>query len=103
MVIAVDLASDAATGSFSILPLTSLVGKVDYEVTANGGVDESVMANFMALPVNAQFAAVMEQPVVAGPLWFGDIVRRGIADRSVCCGGIERRRGTVRAEGRRPH
>ncbi len=62
VVIAVDLASDAATGSFQS-SMTSLVGKVDYEVTANGGVDERLMARLTALPVNAQFAAVIEQQV----------------------------------------
>ena len=65
VVIAVDLASDAATGSFQS-SMTSLVGKVDYEVTANGGVDERLMAPLTALPVNAQFAAVIEQPVAIG-------------------------------------
>ena len=65
VVIAVDLASDAATGSFQS-SITSLVGKVDYEVSANGGVDERLMAPLTALPVNAQFAAVIEQPVAIG-------------------------------------
>lgn len=62
VVIAVDLASDAATGSFQS-SLTSLVGKADYDVTANGGVDERVMAQLTALPVNAKFAAVIELAV----------------------------------------
>ncbi len=62
VVIAVDLAGDAATGSFQS-SLTSLVGKVDYEITANGGVDERLMANLTALPLNATFAAVIEKPV----------------------------------------
>ncbi len=62
VVIAVDLAGDAATGSFQS-SLASLVGKVDYEVTANGGVDERVVARLTALPVNAKFAAVIEQAV----------------------------------------
>jgi putative ABC transport system permease protein len=65
VVIAVDLAGDAATGSFQS-SMTSLVGKVDYEITANGGVDEREMAKLTALPVNAQFGAVIEQPVTAG-------------------------------------
>jgi len=65
VVIAIDLAGDAATGSFQS-SLTSLVGKVDYEVTANGGVDERVIATLTALPVNARFAAVIEQPVTVG-------------------------------------
>ena len=38
---AIELAGDAATGSFQS-SLTTLVGKVDYEITANGGVDERV-------------------------------------------------------------
>ena len=62
VVIAVDLAGDAATGSFQS-SLTSLVGKVDYEITANGGVDERVIAKLTALPVNARFAPVIEQPI----------------------------------------
>ncbi len=65
VVIAVDLAGDAATGSFQS-SLISLVGKVDYEITANGGVDEQVMPKLTALPVNADFAAVVEQPVIIG-------------------------------------
>jgi putative ABC transport system permease protein len=65
VVIAVDLAGDAATGSFQS-SMTSLVGRVDYEVTANGGVNERVIAKLTALPVNATFAAVIEQPVTAG-------------------------------------
>ena len=62
VVIAVKLAGDAATGSFQS-SVASLVGTVDYEVTANGGVDEGLIAKLTALPVNAQFAAVIEQPV----------------------------------------
>ena len=62
VVIAVELAGNAATGSFQS-SMTSLIGNVDYEVTANGGVDERVMSQLTALPVNAQFDAVIEQPV----------------------------------------
>ncbi len=65
VVIAVQLAGDAATGSFEA-SLTSLVGKVDYEITANGGVDESLMAKLTALPVNAEFSAVVEQRAEVG-------------------------------------
>ena len=60
VVIAVDLAGDAATGSFQS-SVTSLVGSVDYEVTANGGVDETVFAKLTALPVNAEFHPVIER------------------------------------------
>jgi putative ABC transport system permease protein len=63
VVIAIELSGDAATGSFES-SLTTLVGKVDYEVTANGGVDETFMGKLAALPVNARFSPVIEEPVV---------------------------------------
>jgi putative ABC transport system permease protein len=63
VVIAIDLAGDAATGSFQS-SLTSLVGKVDFEITVNGGVDEHVMAQLAALPLSARFSPMIEQPVV---------------------------------------
>jgi putative ABC transport system permease protein len=63
VVIAIELAGDAATGSFES-SLTTLLGKVDYEVTANGGVDERYIAALAALPLNARFAPAIEQPVV---------------------------------------
>ena len=63
VVIAIELSGDAATGSFES-SLTTLVGKVDYEITANGGVDETYIAKLAALPVNARFSPVIEQPVV---------------------------------------
>ena len=63
VVIAIDLAGDAAAGSFES-SMTTLVGRVDYEITANAGVDEQYLAKLAALPVDARFAAVMEQPVV---------------------------------------
>src|SRR6266567_4623973 len=63
VVIAIELAGDAATGSFQS-SLTTLVGKVDYEITANGGVDENYIGKLATLPVNARFSPVIEQPVV---------------------------------------
>ena len=63
VVIAIELSGDAATGSFES-SLTTLVGKVDYEITANGGVDEAYIAKLAALPVNARFSPVIEEPVV---------------------------------------
>ncbi len=63
MVIAIDLAGDAATGSFQS-SLTTLVGKVDYEITANAGVDQDVLAKLNGLPLDARFSPVIEQPVV---------------------------------------
>src|SRR5882724_8139651 len=66
VVIAIELAGDAATGSFES-SLTTLVGKVDYEITANGGVDERYIAALAALTLNARFAPAIEQPVaIAG-------------------------------------
>ncbi len=62
VVIAIELSGDAATGSFAS-SLTTLVGKVDYEITANGGVDEQYIAKLAALPVNARFSPVIEQPL----------------------------------------
>src|ERR1700733_3017880 len=61
VVIAIELSGDAATGSFAS-SLITLVGKVDYEITANGGVDEQYIAKLAALPVNARFSPVIEKP-----------------------------------------
>jgi len=63
VVIAIELSGDAATGSFES-SLTTLVGKVDYEITANGGVDEQYFARLSALPIDARFSPVMEEPIV---------------------------------------
>ncbi len=62
VVVAIDLAGDAAVGSFQS-SVTSLLGPVDFEITANGGIDEQIMAKLTALPVNAQFGATIEQRV----------------------------------------
>lgn len=63
VVIAIELSGDAATGSFAS-SMTTLLGKVDYEITANGGVDETYIAKLAALPINARFSPVIEQPIV---------------------------------------
>ena len=66
VVIAIDLAGDAATGSFRS-SLETLVGKTDLEIVANGGVEERWIAKLAALPVNARFAPVIEtQGVIEG-------------------------------------
>ncbi len=59
VVIAIDLAGDAATGSFRS-SLETLVGKTDLDIVANGGVEERWMGPLTALPVNARFAPVIE-------------------------------------------
>ena len=63
VVIAIELAGDAATGSFES-SLTTLLGKVDIQISANGATDETYMAKLSALPVNARFSPVIEQPVM---------------------------------------
>ena len=59
VVMAIDLAGDAATGSFRS-SLETMVGKTDLQITANGGVEEHFLAALTALPVNARFAPVIE-------------------------------------------
>ncbi|HXI40488.1 MAG TPA: FtsX-like permease family protein [Bryobacteraceae bacterium] len=59
VVIAIDLAGDAATGSFRS-SLENLVGRMDLEIVANGSVDERWMATLATLSVNARFAPVIE-------------------------------------------
>jgi putative ABC transport system permease protein len=63
VVIAIELSGEAATGSFES-SLTTLLGKVDYDITANGGVDEKYIGKLAMLPVNAHWGPVIEQPVV---------------------------------------
>jgi putative ABC transport system permease protein len=59
VVVAIDLAGDAATGSFRS-SLRTLAGSTDFEIAANGGIDEAWVARLAALPVAARFAPVME-------------------------------------------
>jgi putative ABC transport system permease protein len=59
VVVAIDLAGDAATGSFQS-SLETLAGKTDLEISANGGIDEQWIGRLTALPINARFAPVME-------------------------------------------
>jgi putative ABC transport system permease protein len=62
VVVAIDLAGDAAAGSFQS-SLTTVVGKVDLEITATGGVDEQWIGKLATLPVNARFAPGMQAEV----------------------------------------
>jgi putative ABC transport system permease protein len=90
VVVAIELAGDAATGSFRS-SLETLLGKTDLEVVANGGVDERWMATLTALPVNARFMPVIET--------------QGVIDRvgSVTVYGVDfvAQRGNAPASGRR--
>src|ERR1700733_6494108 len=66
VVVAIDLAGDAATGSFQS-SLETLAGKTDLEIAANGGIDEQWIGRLAALSINARFAPVMEaQAGIAG-------------------------------------
>ncbi len=59
VVIAIDRAGVAATGSFQS-SLQTLVGKTDLEITAPGGVDETVLGRLVSLPRNVRFSPVIE-------------------------------------------
>jgi len=59
VVVAIDLAGDAATGSF-LSSLQTLAGTTDLEVLANGRLDERWIARLAALPVDAHWTPVIE-------------------------------------------
>src|SRR5437763_12543357 len=59
VVVPIDLAGDAATGSFES-SMQTLAGRIDLEVLANGGVDERWMAQLTALPFDVHWSPVME-------------------------------------------
>ncbi len=66
VIVAIDLASDAATGSFQS-SMETLTGKTDFQILANGGVDERWIGRLDGLPVDAHFAPVMEtEATIAG-------------------------------------
>jgi putative ABC transport system permease protein len=78
VVVAIDLAGDAATGSFRS-SMETLAGKTDLEIAANGGVDERWMGRLASLSYNARFSPVMESQAVlpgigAVPLYGLDFV-----------------------------
>src|SRR5215471_6195432 len=77
VVVAIDLAGDAATGSFRS-SLATLTGKTDLEIFGNGGVDERVIAALSSLPIDATFAPLIEAQAVipavgAIPLYGADL------------------------------
>src|SRR5579863_2630427 len=84
VVIAIELAGDAATGSFQS-SLETLVGKTDLEIVANGGVDEHWIGALAALPVNAKFSPVIEaQGLIDGvgsiPVYGADFITQREAE-----------------------
>jgi putative ABC transport system permease protein len=59
VVVAIDLAGSAAAGSFHS-SLESLTGKADLELTATGGLDESLLARVVQLPLPLTFTPRIE-------------------------------------------
>ena len=59
VVVAIDLAGEAATGSFRS-SLETLTGTTDLEILANGGIDETYIARLAALPIDARFTPIIE-------------------------------------------
>ncbi|MBV9742705.1 MAG: FtsX-like permease family protein [Acidobacteriia bacterium] len=59
VVVAIDLAGDAATGSFRA-SMTTLAGKTDLEIRANGGIDETWVGRLASLAYEVSFSPVME-------------------------------------------
>lgn len=58
VVVAIDLASDAATGSFRS-SVETLAGRTDFEILANGGIEDRWFGTLATLPVNAKFSPVI--------------------------------------------
>ncbi len=59
VVIAIELAGEAAVGSFQS-SLETLLGKADFAISANGGVEESWVGKLAVLPLNTSFSPVLE-------------------------------------------
>jgi putative ABC transport system permease protein len=72
VVVAIELAGDAASGSF-LSSLTTMVGKTDLEVRANGGIDEKWMGILARLPINARFSPVIQASVDLGTPGFATL------------------------------
>src|SRR4051794_3509986 len=59
VIVAIDLAGDAATGSFRS-SMQTLTGKTDLEILANGGLDERLIGKLTALHYDVHFAPILE-------------------------------------------
>jgi putative ABC transport system permease protein len=96
VVIGIELAGDAAAGSFQS-SLTTIVGKTDLRISANGGVDERWMGKLSTLPLNARFSPVMERAVrirARGMTTLYGIDAMGLGDSGVMVsGGLAQRLG----------
>ena len=63
VVVAIDLAGAAAAGSFQS-SLETLLGRTDFEITANGGVNEAWIGRLASLDRNARYAPIIESQIV---------------------------------------
>lgn len=63
VVVGIELAGDAAAGSFQS-SLTTLLGSTDLQISANGGLDETWIATLTQLPFNARFSPIVESQVL---------------------------------------
>src|SRR5882762_5123253 len=84
VVIAIELAGEAAAGSFRS-SLETLLGKTDLQITANGGVDETWVGRLAVLPRNMRVAPVIEtQALIEGagstPVYGVDALSHGNFD-----------------------
>jgi putative ABC transport system permease protein len=87
VVLAIDLAGAAATGSFHA-SMETLEGDNDLEVVASGGVPETVVGTIATLPYSIRISARIEDSAVirdtkqSVPLIGLDLVREGSSERS---------------------
>ncbi len=63
VVIGIELAGNAASGSFES-SLTTLTGTIDLQLSANGGLNEALIAKISQLPLNLKVTPVIETPVL---------------------------------------
>ena len=96
VVIGIELAGDAAAGSFQS-SLTTIVGKTDLQISANGGLDEGWVGTLARLPLNARFSPVMERGVTIegrGVATLYGVDALGLGDtEAVIAGALARRLG----------
>jgi len=97
VVVAIDLAGDAATGSFRS-SVETLAGRTDLDIVANGGIEESWIGRLASLPVDAHFAPVIETqveiPGVGSVTLYGLDLAGAPEDSAVVSAALARRLGT---------
>jgi putative ABC transport system permease protein len=104
VIVAIDLAGDAATGSFRS-SMETLAGRADLEIVASGGIDEHYFGALSRLPVNAKFAPyVLGQAALpeigAVPLYGADLLGKDALIVSRALAARVHASATVRIAGR---